>query len=92
MDKTYRGYASWIRLDARNARSLGLANHLRRDILMQIERHEVVDIRLDGSQPVTVRKRGLHRCDRWDEVGLRRESTTTPSRMQVGRRCPTVGT
>lgn len=37
---------------------------------MQVERHKVVDIRLDGSQAIAVRETLLDCCDGRDEIGL----------------------
>ena len=42
--KPYRRNTRRIRLDARNPSFLRLANHLGRNRLMQIERHEKLDV------------------------------------------------
>ena len=41
---------------------------------MQVERYEVVDIRLDSAEALTVFQRCLDGCDRRDKVGLKQES------------------
>jgi hypothetical protein len=72
--ETYGRDAGGIRLDASDACLLGLANHLGRDGLVEVQRHEVVDIGLNGTQTVAVLDTLLHAGDGWDEVWLARSS------------------
>ena len=71
---TYGCDARGVGFDACDACLFGFADHLRSDVLVQIERHEVVDIRLDSAEAVTVFQRCLDGCDRRDKVGLKQES------------------
>ena len=72
--KTYSRDAGGIRLDARDACLLGLADHLGCDGLVEVQRHEVVDIGLNGPQAVAVLDALLHAGDGRDEVWLARPS------------------
>jgi hypothetical protein len=51
---TYCSDTSRVRFDAGDASFLCLANDFWSDRLMQIERHEIVDVRLDCKQSVAV--------------------------------------
>jgi hypothetical protein len=67
---TYRRHACGIRFHACDAGFLCFADDLGRERFVQVERHEVVDVWLDGSQAVAVRETLLDCCDGWDEIGL----------------------
>jgi hypothetical protein len=51
---TYGSNTSWVRLYTRDTRLLRLTDDLWGDGLMQIQRHEVVYIWLDGAETVPV--------------------------------------
>ena len=68
--RTYRSDTSGIRLHTRNPRFLCFANDLRRDILVEIQRHDVIHIRLNSTESVAVLEALLHGSDGRDQVGL----------------------
>jgi len=63
-------YTGWIRLHPCDARFLRLADDFRRDGLMKVERHVVLDVWLDCSQSVPVFEALLDGCDGWDKIWL----------------------
>lgn len=69
------GHACGVRLDAGDACLLCLADDLWSDVLVQVQRHEVVDIGLNCSQALAVFESCLDRSNRRDKVGLSGEST-----------------
>lgn len=66
----YGGHACRVGLDACDAGGFGLADHLGRDGFVQVQRHEVVDVGLDGAEAVAVLETLLDCGDGRDQVGL----------------------
>lgn len=68
---TYGRHAGGIGLHARNTRLLCFADDFGCDGLVQVQRHQIVDVGLDGLQAVTVLQTLLHRSNRRHQVRLR---------------------
>ena len=64
------GHASRVRLDASDAGLLGLDNSLRRDVGVEVERHEESDIRRQTLQALLVLESMLRSRDRRNQVWL----------------------
>lgn len=64
------GHAGWVALDTGDTALLGLADGLGSDGLVQVQRHEVVDIGFEGLEALLVIQSAVDGRDGRDQVGL----------------------
>lgn len=67
---THGCHARGVGFHARDASGFCLADHLGRDVLVQVQRHQVVNIGLDGAQALAVLQGCFDGSHGRDKVGL----------------------